>query len=163
MPGGEPEAGFGQHDRLKGGKVATLRFGLRLVAFITALMTLPLSVPAQQAPAHSQPLQSMNIPLPHGPFASWPPEKRQPALRGLRSRCMFVAGMVFDNYQGPPKAAGLDMIAIMSICVARSMPDDWPEQAAERKRSVSFYEAAKRLDRNVPNPSLLAKAFGHSP
>jgi hypothetical protein len=69
--------------------------------------------------------------------------------------------MAFGAYAGPKEAAAQDAMAFMSACVAKEMPDDWPGQAAEHDRAATHYEAAKRLDPNVPDPNLLTKGLGH--
>lgn len=137
------------------------RSGLSRLALAAVVVTFPNLAKAQQAPPPNTLMQSANIPLPSGPFASWPPESREPAIRGLRARCMFIGGMAFANYHGPREADGQDIAAFISACVAKQMPDDWPEKAAERERAAASYEAAKQLDPNVPDPNLLANALKH--
>jgi hypothetical protein len=101
--------------------------------------------------------QIENTALPKGPFATWPPETREAALRALRYRCFVFASMVFDNYRGSMDTAVHDLEAIASICVAMQMPEDWTGKAAERAQAVSMYGAAKLLDPTLPDPNLLAR------
>jgi hypothetical protein len=69
--------------------------------------------------------------------------------------------MAFGNYQGPKEAAVTGIKAFLSACVAKQMPDDWPGKETEHQISVDEYEAAKRLDPNVPNPDLLTEGLRH--
>ncbi len=72
---------------------------------------------------------SMSVPKPAGPFASWPEGQKDDAIKGVRSRCSFLTGMVLDNYQSP-KGAILHVIqAMMAACVSKEMPSDWPGQS----------------------------------
>ena len=132
-------------------------YGLLALAAAAAVATVPWCAQAQQ-PSPPQPplLRPDHTPLPPGPFASWPEDAREPALRGVRSRCGFVIGMAFANYQGPKEAIRPIITAVMSACTAKVMPDDWPGRAAELQQSANAYEAAKRLDPNAPDPHVLA-------
>ena len=136
-------------------------FGLRHLLVAAAALALSLSAKAQQPtpPNPPQLLQSANIPRPPGSFSSWPEDIREPATRGVRSRCMVVGGMAFADYQGPKEALRPSITAFLSACAAKQMPDDWPGKAAERQRSIDAYEAAKRLDLNAPDPDLLAEGL----
>ena len=130
-----------------------------------AIVTMATGTLTMRTPAVPQVLAkiipNMNVPMPPGPFASWPPEGRDPAIKGVQSRCMFVAAMAFDNYQGPKEAIMPELQALTHACVAKQMPDDWPENAAEHERSVSFYEQAKKLDPKLPDPDVIAGAMTH--
>jgi len=56
---------------------------------------------------------------------------------------MFIGVMAFANYHGPHDAGSQDMLAFISACVAKQMPEDWPGLEAERDQVNSHYEAAK--------------------
>jgi hypothetical protein len=137
-----------------------LRLGPGGTALVAVILTLLLSAVAQPPPPSAL-MQSANTPLPSGPFASWAPESREPAIRGVQARCAFIGGMAFANYHGPKEAAGRDISAFISVCTVKEMPDDWPGREAEQQRAASRYEAAKQLDPNVPDPNLLASGLRH--
>jgi hypothetical protein len=96
---------------------------------------------------------SVNAPLPPGPFSSWPVESRNPAIRALQSRCVVLIGMAFDDYQGSKEAGTKEAQALLVACISKGMPDDWPMQKEIEEKSAAFYEAAKRLDPNALDPS----------
>ena len=120
-----------------------LQSGLNGIVVVALVSALPLSAMAQQPPPANALAQAASIPLPPGPFTSWSPESREPAIRGLRTRCMFIGVMAFANYHGPHDAGSQDMLAFISACVAKQMPEDWPGLEAERDQVNSHYEAAK--------------------
>lgn len=66
---------------------------------------------------------------------------------------------MFADYHGPKEAAVQYIVALMSVCVAKKMPDDWPGKAAEREKAASTYESAKQLDPTLPDPNLFASAL----
>src|SRR5665213_1860435 len=113
--------------------------GLRYFVVVVTVAVLPGWAQAQQqSPPRPPPLlHPDNTPLPPGPFASWPEDARGPALRGVRSRCGFMVGMAFANYQGPKEAITPIITAVLSACIAKVMPDDWPGKAAEIQRSAT--------------------------
>ena len=117
---------------------------------------------AQQGPPSINKLFPFaNIPLPPGPYASWPEQRQDMAVRGLRSRCMLVAGMAFGDYQGPRRAMTDGVAAITSACVVKQMPNDWPGRSAEQAREATHYRAAKAIDPQFPDPDLLVRGIGH--
>ena len=136
-------------------------FGLRYLLVAALAVALLSSAKAQKRTTLTPPqlLQSANIPLPPSSFSSWPEDIREPAIRGVRSRCMFVGGMMFANYQGPKEALKPSITAFLSACIAKQKPEEWPGKAAEHQQSIDAYEAAKRLDPNVPDPDLLARGL----
>jgi hypothetical protein len=69
--------------------------------------------------------------------------------------------MAFGTYTGPKEAAIDDAKALMSACVLKTMPDDWPGREAEREQIKIQYEAAKKLDPNIPDPDLMTKNLHH--
>jgi hypothetical protein len=143
----------------------TRLLGLRYLTVALAA-ALPWFAQAQPQSTPSPPqLLHPDAPLPLGPFASWPEDTREPALRAVRDRCIFMTGMAFDNYRGPKEAIGQIAMAVVSACIVKLMPDDWPGKEDERRKSVDAYEAAKRLDPNAPDPdrlaSMIAQALAH--
>ncbi len=136
-----------------------LALGIATIA--TFAFALDSTSEAQQSPPgqalRDRALKNLNVEMPPGPFASWPEESREPALQGLRSRCLFVSGMTFDNFKGPKDALGPAALALVSGCVANAMPSDWPERAAEFKRARLYAEKAKSLMPDLPDLSELAK------
>jgi hypothetical protein len=93
-------------------------------------------------------LKNPHIPMPPGPFASWPEESRGPALQTVRFECRFGAGMGFAGPQAPKmsrEAFGNVLSAIASRCVADAMPDDWPERDAELERERAYTEKVKEI------------------
>lgn len=137
--------------------------GLRYLVLAAAAATLPWGAQAQQPPPPTPQLfAAMKTPLPPGPFASWPENARKPALMGVISRCTFMTGMAFGDYQGPKEAFKSVATAVASACIAKVMPDDWPGKAAELQQSSNAYEAAKRLDPNAPDPERLAGSIAHA-
>ena len=152
--------------RYECGMMMSMRLcGLSYLIAVSVAVAFTWGAQAQQQslPLPPQQLQSASIPVPSGPFASWPEDVREPAMRGVRSRCMVVGGMAFANYSGPKEALMPSITAFLSACVAKQMPDDWPGKAAEHQRSVDAYEAARRLDANAPDPNLLAGGLAHPP
>jgi hypothetical protein len=139
-------------------------FGLGHLAVVAAVAVFPWQAQAQQqSPPQPAPLlHPNNTALPPGPFASWPEDAREPALSGVRSRCGFMTAMAFANYQGPKEAISPIITAVLSACIAKVMPDDWPGKAAEIQQSADAYEAAKRLDPKAPDPNLLAGGIAHA-
>jgi hypothetical protein len=102
--------------------VKTVLVGLQIMA-IAGGMAESAPLVWEQQPLGALPATwSANIPLPSGPFASWPPDIREQAIRSLRFRCMIIGSMVFGDYQGPKQAAIQDIVAFISSCVAAQMP-----------------------------------------
>jgi hypothetical protein len=134
-------------------------FAISLLALAAAMITSPRSLSAQQAGPPNQLLSSMNVPLPAGPFASWPAESRASAVQGVKSRCMFMVGMAMGGYKGPKEAAGQEAAAAMAACITKLMPQDWPEQTTWHEQFVSAAETAKRLNPSAPDPDQLADAI----
>lgn len=140
-----------------------VRVGLQIMAITAAMAGSAPLVWGQQPLGGPTATRSANIPLPSGPFASWPPDIREQAICSLRFQCMIAGGMAFGNYQGPKQAAIQDIVAFISLCVAAQMPEDWPDRAAENEIATSHHEDAKRLDPNIPDPALIASALQHKP
>jgi hypothetical protein len=91
-------------------------------------------------------LKDQNVPLPEGPFSSWPADSREPALQTLRSRCLFLAGMLLaggNAPQVPRETLGNAALALISGCVANAMPEDWPQRGAELDREKMYEQKAK--------------------
>jgi hypothetical protein len=94
------------------------------------------------------PPRNPRVPMPSGPFASWPLETRGPALQTVRFACLFVAGMSFAGPSVPKMSheAMADVLgAIVSGCVADAMPEDWPERDAELERESTYKEKVKEI------------------
>ena len=86
------------------------------------------------------PINKPNVPMPPGPYASWPADIRGPAVLTVRFRCMFVTGMALSGPTVPKvsQQAMRDVLAaVWSSCVASAMPDDWPEREAELEKAKS--------------------------
>jgi hypothetical protein len=104
---------------------------------------------------------SLSLPKPPGPFASWPKGQKEDAIKGVRSRCSFLTGMVLDNYQGP-KGAILHVIqAMMAACVSKEMPSDWPGQSDMHTQLDHEDQAARVIDPTFPSTNVLVKIFSH--
>ena len=95
--------------------------------------------------------QAKFVPLPSGPFESWPLEIRDAAIASLRDRSMFRAVSLLGAYEGSPEAAGKGILAFASFCVARTVPADWPGRPAELAQAFDALEDAKRLDPKLPD------------
>lgn len=87
-----------------------------------------------------------NVPMPLGPYTSWPADIRGPALQTVRFKCLFLIGMAFAGPNVPKlsQEAMRDVLAaVLSGCVANAMPDDWPEREAELGRERSYMEKVR--------------------
>ncbi len=71
------------------------------------------------------------------------------AVRSLYLRCTLELGMDF-SYPGPKDAAAELLQAKVSLCVYSRMPHDWPDRGKAVLETSKHYEAAKRLDPNIP-------------
>lgn len=104
--------------------------------------------------------KNLNVPMPPGPYASWPAESRGPALLTLRFKCTFLAGMAFAGPQLPnisPAERYAVLAAVVSSCVANAMPDDWPQRAAELDRERSNEEKVRSLLPASPDLAAIGK------
>jgi tetratricopeptide (TPR) repeat protein len=103
------------------------------------------------------------VPMPEGPFASWPPESREPALQTLRARCTFMSAMALAGAGQLSRDAFTDVaVALVSGCVANAMPEDWPQRPAELERAKSYEEKAKPFMPTSFNFEAVAKRIAQS-
>jgi hypothetical protein len=106
-----------------------------------------------------------NVPMPPGPYASWPADIRGPALQTVRLRCLFVTGMAFAGPNVPKlsrEVMGDVLAAVVSGCVASAMPDDWPERNAELERERSHREKVRDIWPASLDLDAMAKQIGQS-
>jgi hypothetical protein len=121
----------------------------RLYACVIAIFAVSSAASAQ--PAVLPPLERVIVPLPPGPYATWPAEDRDAAVRSLFSRCAMDNVSSFGRgYQGPADATRESWTAQTYACVVRKMPADWPLAARARAEAVAHYEAARNIDPKVP-------------
>jgi len=85
------------------------------------------------------------IPLPDGPYSSWPEDKKK-AVASLTMRCVILAVMQFGNYKGPREAAQEMVQAEALACIEHQMPDDWPDRSVIQKMESAHLEKATVLD-----------------
>jgi hypothetical protein len=110
-------------------------------------------------------LLNPNVPVPPGPYASWPADVRAPALQTVRFRCLFITGMAFAGPNVPnlsPDARRDVLAAVVSGCVANAMPDDWPERAAELEQERSHQEKVRDVWPASLDLNALAKQMGQA-
>lgn len=99
-----------------------------------------------RTPAANSGTGTAAIPLPSGPYSSWPEESRMKAVATLSARCALVSGMQFVDYKGPQEASLELRRAMTAACVDHQMPDDWPGHAQIQASEKERLESARRLD-----------------
>jgi hypothetical protein len=92
------------------------------------------------------------VPLPEGPFSSWPADLKGRAVASLTFRCNLVSGMALGNYHGPLAAAKEYAQALTAACVDGQMPDDWPGHVEIRDSLLRHFDAAHQQDPTLPMP-----------
>jgi hypothetical protein len=104
-----------------------------------------------------------NVPMPPGPYASWPADIRGPALQTVRFQCLFITGMSLAGPNVPklsPEARRDVLAAVFSGCIANAMPDDWPDRAVTLEQERSHLEKAKDVWTASIDLDALAKQIG---
>jgi hypothetical protein len=112
--------------------------------------------PATAQETAQQRLQrAIGLPVPSGPYASWPKQDRDQIVRTLFQRCASDNASSFGRgYQGPDDAYQQSWQAETFACVVRKIPSDWPLLAQARRAAQTHYEAARAIDPKVPSLDL---------
>jgi hypothetical protein len=120
---------------------------------LRALMiaTLVHGVASAQQPPPSAPSSAL-VPLPPGPFSTWPDDLKRKALVSLAFRCNMVSVMALGNYRGPEMAAKEYAKSLAAACVDRQMPDDWPGHDETRKTVLRHFNLAHEQDPTLEMP-----------
>jgi hypothetical protein len=130
-----------------------MRFNLNLLAAVILANSIGgIAHATATEPSTKPPAFSLQMPLPKGPFATWPEASKEPAIRALAFRCMMVGTMALGSYSGPKDAAVNYAKAFMMSCVLGQMPADWHDRAKVGELEKSYFATAHEQDPTLTFP-----------